>query len=151
MKITLIVLIILAVATVSFMSFRNPIVDFTEDTKGGIEFHKGTFSEALQRAKREHKLVFLDIYAVWCGPCKKLKSKTFANNEVGDFFNNSFVNVALDGEEEEGNKLAERYGVRGYPTLLFINEDGDVVMSASGYHNVGNLIELGTNAKNRNK
>jgi thioredoxin-related protein len=81
--------------------------------------------------------------------CKKLKSKTFSNKEVGDFFNSSFVNASLDGEEQEGSELAVKYGVQGYPTLLFINGDGNVVERASGYHNANELIRLGKTAINR--
>lgn len=137
------IIIGLAIIAFAFMAFRYPKVDFKVDSESGIQFHKGTFEEALDLAKKENKLIFLDIYATWCGPCKKLKSKTFSNKEVGDFYNDVFVNVALDGENGEGLVLARKYGVRGYPTLLFIDASEKVVGQTSGYHSPSELIGLG--------
>jgi thioredoxin-related protein len=121
---------------------------FTKSTKiaeseGGIQFHKGTWSEAMALAKKENKLVFLDISASWCGPCKKLKANTFTDAEVGKYYNSNFINVELDGEKGEGVNLAHKYGVRGYPTLLFINPDGEIVQGTAGYHNPKQFLELG--------
>lgn len=130
-----------------FMAFRYPKVDFGKDSEGGIQFHKGTFDEALQQAKKENKLIFLDIYATWCGPCKKLKANTFSNNEVGVFYNTTFINVALDGENGEGIDLARKYGVKGYPTLLFIDASGKVVSGTSGYHSPSEFLALGKSIK----
>jgi len=123
--------------------FNNPKVDFKADNKEGIQFHKGTWNEALALAKKENKLIFLDIYATWCGPCKKLKKNTFSNEEVGKFYNSNFINVALDGEQAEGGMLAERYHLRGYPSLLFIDSAGKVIMQSGGYQNSEKLIALG--------
>ena len=41
------------------------------EAANGIKFFKGTFSEALVKAKQENKILFVDFYAVWCVPCKK--------------------------------------------------------------------------------
>jgi thiol:disulfide interchange protein len=115
----------------------------TAESEGGIQFHKGTWSEALALAKKENKLVFLDISASWCGPCKKLKANTFTDAEVGKYYNSTFINVELDGEKGEGINLARKYGVRGYPTLLFINPNGEIVQGTAGYHNAKQFLELG--------
>lgn len=133
----------LAVIALVFMAFRYQKVDFKVDSESGIQFHKGTFQQAMELAEKENKLIFLDIYATWCGPCKKLKSTTFSNKEVGDFYNQSFINIALDGENGEGVELARKYGVRGYPTLLFIDASGKVVGQTSGYHSPSELIGIG--------
>lgn len=144
MKITI---FLIALVAIGIMAFKYPKVNFSIDEAGGIQFHKGSFKEALAKAKSENKLVFLDIYATWCGPCKKLKSTTFSNKEVGDLFNNEFINIALDGEQEEGAALAQLYKIKGYPTLLFLNANGEIVKGASGYHSANELIELGKSIK----
>ena len=35
----------------------------------GIDFQKGRYAEVLEMAKKQNKLVFIDIYTSWCGPC----------------------------------------------------------------------------------
>jgi thiol:disulfide interchange protein len=115
----------------------------TEKSESGIQFHKGTWSEALALAKKENKLVFLDISASWCGPCKSLKANTFTDSKVGEYYNSTFINVEVDGEKGEGATLARQYGVRAYPTLLFINPNGDIVQGTAGYHNPKQFLELG--------
>lgn len=131
------------IALMAVYAFANPKVDFKADTKDGIQFHNGTWEEALQLAKKENKLIFLDIYATWCGPCKKLKANTFSNSEVGTFYNQYFVNVAFDGEQGEGKMLMQKYALRSFPSLLFIDGNGKVVGQTAGYHSSNQFIELG--------
>ena len=107
-----------------------------------IQFSNGTFNEILEQAKKENKVIFMDIYATWCGPCKLLKKTTFTDKEVGDFFNMKFINIAVDGETTEGKKLRERYEVRSYPTMLFITPDGSIKEEAVGYHTASQLLKV---------
>lgn len=139
------------ISLVAVFAFENSKVDFKVDTEKGIQFHKGSWNEALQLAKTENKLIFLDIYATWCGPCKRLKSRTFSNEEVGNLYNQTFINVALDGEKGEGLELVRKYKVRGYPTLLFIDANGNVVAGTAGYHSPSEFITLGRSIKNQLK
>jgi thioredoxin 1 len=132
-----------AIAMVAVYAFANPKVDFKADTEEGIQFHNGTWEEALQLAKKENKLIFLDIYATWCGPCKKLKANTFSNTEVGSYYNQNFINVAFDGEQGDGAMLMQKYGLRSFPSLLFIDGNGKVVGQTVGYHNPSQFLELG--------
>lgn len=89
----------------------------------GIAFNHDSFSAAVKAAAQERKLVFMDCYTSWCGPCKMLARDVFTNDTVGDFFNKHFVCVKVDMEKEDGPELARRFQVRAYPTLLFINSD----------------------------
>lgn len=136
-------IIFAAIAILAVYAIANPKLDFEADTIEGIQFHKGTWEEALQIAKKEKKIIFLDIYATWCGPCKQLKKNTFSSKEVGRFYNENFVNVALDGEQGEGRILMQKYALRSFPSLLFIDANGKVVGQTVGYHNVSQFLELG--------
>lgn len=109
----------------------------------GIEFHTGTWQEALDKAKEENKIIFLDAYASWCGPCKLMKRKTFSNKAVGKYYNKKFINVAMDMEKGEGPALARKYPIKGYPTLLYINAEGKVVAETMGYYRTDEFIKLG--------
>lgn len=119
------------------------------EKEAGIQFHQGNWEEALQKAKKEGKPVFLDISASWCGPCKMLKSRTFPNDEVGEFYNANFINVAVDGEKGEGIQLARKYKIRGYPTLIFLDSSGKVIAQTAGYRNPEQFIEIGKQIINR--
>ncbi|MEM6262611.1 MAG: thioredoxin family protein [Bacteroidota bacterium] len=99
----------------------------------GMTFFQGSWEEVLQEAKKERKLVFVDAYTTWCGPCKMMARNTFTHQEVGKFFNENFINYKVDMEKGEGPGLAGKYSVRAYPTLLFVNYQGDLVHQAVGY------------------
>lgn len=136
---------ILSFLTISLLlSFLTVQSENPVDTDhAGIRFFEGTWDEALAQAKKENKLIFLDVYATWCGPCKKLSALTFPDPEVGNYYNNRFINVKVDGEKGEGLTLRQRYGVRGYPTLLFINHKGEVVHRTAGFRDPSRFLELG--------
>ncbi|MFQ5448258.1 MAG: thioredoxin family protein [Saprospiraceae bacterium] len=114
--------------------------------QSGIEFSQGSWSEMLARAEKENKLIFMDAYAVWCGPCKMMSRDVFSQKETGDFFNANFINVKMDMEKGEGIDLRKKYKVMAYPTLLFIDKDGEVMHQAVGYHTTDLLIALGETA-----
>lgn len=96
------------------------------------EFRHISFDEALTAAKQEKKLVFIDFFTTWCGPCKKMSNSTFPQREVGDFMNARFIPLKLDAEKE-GEALAKKYEVKAYPTYVVVDGDGKLVARFSGY------------------
>jgi len=106
----------------------------------GIEFFHGTFEEAKTEAKAQGKLIFMDAYAVWCGPCKMMSKNVFPQEKVGEFFNANFINLKVDMEKGEGVSLRRKYGVSAYPTLLLIDANGEVVESIRGARGADALI-----------
>ena len=104
------------------------------------------FDNALAKAKKENKLIFLDGFASWCGPCKMMASKVFTQKVVGDYFNANFINMKLDMEAPENLAVAKKYEVKAFPTLLFINGDGQVVHRGLGGMSPEELVELGKKA-----
>tara|TARA_R110002124_G_scaffold274064_2_gene443800 strand:+ start:1091 stop:1540 length:450 start_codon:yes stop_codon:yes gene_type:complete len=135
--------IIAGIFLVAFYFYNNPKVDFVENSKEGIQFKHENWSSILSQAKDENKLVFVDVYATWCGPCKKLKKYTFSDDEVGQYFNANFVNIALDAEKGEGINIANRYEVNAYPTVLILNSDGELIAKKTGYQNSADLMSFG--------
>jgi thiol:disulfide interchange protein len=135
---TLVIITVSATMKQSISSVENK-----SDSETGIQFTSISFEEALKLAKKEKKNIFLDAYASWCGPCKMLKKNVFTQKEVGDFYNGNFINMAIDMEQGEGPKLAQKFKVQAYPTLLFINHKGEVVGTALGYHQADEIIALG--------
>jgi thioredoxin-related protein len=106
-----------------------------------IVFEHGSFAEAKQKAANENKLIFVDAFTVWCGPCKQLAKNIFPLPEVGEYFNKNFVNVKIDMEKGEGIELAKQYSVNAYPTLLFVNAKGELVHRTCGLMPKESLLE----------
>ncbi|MCG8580992.1 MAG: thioredoxin family protein [Bacteroidales bacterium] len=111
----------------------------------GIQFEKGQLSEVLQKAKSENKIVFVDVYTTWCGPCKQMSKNIFPLKEVGDFYNTHFISYKLDAENVSyhGPQLAEKYEVKGYPAYLFLNGDGELIYKSGGAMPVETFLKIG--------
>lgn len=108
----------------------------------GIEFVHVTWQEALEQAKAERKLLFVDSYAQWCGPCKRMAKQEFVKAEVGDVYNSNFVNLKLDMETPNGRTFDSSYPVSAYPTMFFLNGDGEVVKKIKGGKKAEQLIQM---------
>ncbi len=144
------ILIIIAVLALSglmaFRYFSDPKI-----AEGGIQFFQGTWNEALAKSKQENKPIFLDISASWCGPCKKLKRNTFSDKAVGTYFNEQFINIALDGELGEGKELANQLAIRGYPSLFVLDSNGKTLVATAGYHDPKELLAFGASGLKKAK
>lgn len=102
------------------------------NAQDGVKFEDLTFEQALAKAKVENKLVFMDCYTSWCGPCKRMLNTVFVQKEAGDFFNPRFVNVKYDMEKGEGIELAKRFNVKSFPTFFIIRPDGSIQHKIGG-------------------
>jgi TonB family protein len=90
-----------------------------------------SFDEALNIAGQEHKIVFVDFFTTWCGPCKMLDKDTWQNPSVIALLREKTVALKVDAEKNAA--LASRYGVNAYPTLALIRPDGTLIDSLVGY------------------
>lgn len=113
-----------------------------------IKFFNGTVAETLSEAKKTNKLVFIDCYTSWCGPCKKMDKYVFTNDTVAAYFNNTFVNYKMDMEKGEGVDVGRLYKVLSYPTYLFLDGDGKVVHRSAGAMPAAEFIALARKTSN---
>lgn len=116
----------------------------------GIQFFEGTWSEALEKANKEEKILFVDAYAQWCGPCKAMAKNVFTKDEVGNFFNENFINLKLDMETKDGKTFDSKYPVSAYPTLLFLDGKGKIVKKVVGGQQVETLLAHARDALKKN-
>ncbi len=107
----------------------------------GIHFENASWSAIVAKAKAENKLIFIDAYTTWCGPCKMMDQQVYPTPKVGSYFNEHFINAKFDMEKGEGKDLASRYGVRVFPTYLFINPDEQLVHRLVGFTPSDQFIE----------
>lgn len=115
----------------------------------GIIFFEGSFNEAKDLAKKENKIIFIDCYTSWCGPCKWMAKNVFPDNNVGLFYNSNFVNFKLDMEKGVGKEVKKTYGISAYPTLLYINGEGEVEHRSLGGCDTAEFIRTGKRALDR--
>ena len=138
------VLITLAVLVFACLPKKDSnTTDNVVASETGIKFIEENWNKALLEAKKQNKLIFLDAYTTWCGPCKLLKRNTFPDKAAGEFFNKNFINIALDMEKGDGIAVAEKYRVNAYPTLIIADADGKVITYSQGYVDARQLIEFG--------
>lgn len=113
----------------------------------GIHFFNGTWSEALAEAKKSDKLIFLDAYASWCGPCKIMAKNTFTDARVGKYFNENFINFKMDMEKNpDGPRLSRKFHLEAYPSLYFVDLNEKLVHFDIGMKDEKGLINLGSSA-----
>lgn len=115
----------------------------TQIIAGGIDFFHGTWDEALAKAQSEEKVIFVDAYTTWCGPCKRMAANVFTNEKVGEFYNENFICMKIDMEKPDGLTFQKTYPVSAYPTLYFIDGKGKVVQKVKGAQQVDGFIGLG--------
>lgn len=118
------------------------LTSFAQTT--GVNWEHGTLQEALNKAKANKKgpkLVFLDCYTTWCGPCKQMANDVFPTKEAGDYFNKNFVNIKIDMEKGEGIELAKKYSVAAYPTFLILDANGNEVGRVVGGGELNEFIK----------
>ena len=123
---------------------------FQKKAHVGTMFEELTFEQALEKAKKMRSMLFIDCYTSWCGPCKMMTSKVFPQEKVGDFMN-QFICVKYDMEKGEGPELAEKFGVRAYPTFVILNWDGTLRHKLVGGGDADGFIERVKEAFDDNK
>lgn len=95
------------------------------------------------KAVKENRMIFMDCYTSWCGPCKGLAQNVFPQPKVGEFLNSNFVCCKYDMEKGEGIMLYKKYkdNIPGFPTMLVINPvDESIVHKVVGYTEPDALI-----------
>lgn len=93
----------------------------------GINWFHGSFQEVLAESAKQDRLVFLDAYADWCGPCQYMMNEVFPKPEIYNYINEHFVAYKVNVDDDGTEYLQDVYGVKSIPTFLFLKEDGTVV------------------------
>lgn len=114
------------VAFVLTLNFSYAQINFEHITK------TNTWKVILEKAKRENKLLFVDAYAVWCGPCKFMERNIFSDPQVATYYNNNFINVSINMETLEGQEFNKKYPIEVFPTLMYLNANGNILKKKKG-------------------
>ena len=132
------------------MSFLTEKQHSSQSTEEGIQFQTLSIEDAKKQSLKSGKLIFIDAYASWCGPCKRMAATSFKNQEVGKVYNEQFINLKIDCEKDaDGPELARMYKVKAYPTLLVIDGNGKLIKEVVGMQMEDGLLALANSLKKK--
>jgi len=149
--------ILFALAFISLTSYA-----FTQEK--GIRFERGlSWSQIKKKAKDEHKYIFMDVFATWCSPCKKMDKEVYSSEQLGTYINDKFISVKVQADSSESDndevkkwyasahQIVSEYKVTAYPSFLFFSPEGKPLSRDLGYKDVTGLIQIATDAQNPRK
>jgi len=117
---------------------------YVEGSTQELNWHKGNWESIVDKAQREDKLIFLDFYTTWCGPCIRMDKSVFSDPFVQEFFMTHFISVKVDAEDNGlGSELARRHGIKAYPGLLFLDGSGTHISLSEGYRTAAQMLSIG--------
>ncbi len=96
-------------------------------TVNSVKFMDVKVEEAIEKASKEGKLVFMDFYASWCTPCKWMEQTTFTDARITEALNKNFVSVKVNIDNVDGFQMKNKYEVNYLPTILILNSNGKMV------------------------
>ncbi len=118
-----------------------------DDGKYRIVFQQPrTFDGLLQLAKSQNRPIFIDFYADWCIPCKRMEKQVLGHEGVAAYMNMHFINVKLNTQHSLGRELSKKYNIRFLPTVLFISPKGEVILKKASSLGVVEFMQLAQNA-----
>src|SRR6266436_2389769 len=82
------------------------------------------YDAALEKAKKDKKLVMVDLYTDWCGWCKKLDKDTYSDKDVAAKLAKDFIAVKVNPEKSQRNaKLSRDFGTTATPHIVFVEAE----------------------------
>lgn len=106
-----------------------------------VKFETGTTDAVREMAVKQGKLVFIDLYASWCPPCKMMERLVFSRKDVGDFMDQRFVAAKYNTDKPTGKKLLSRYGNGAIPLYLIFDTKGELLGRIQGASSADEFME----------
>jgi thioredoxin-related protein len=113
-----------------------------------------TWVQLQAEARAQNKYIFVDVFATWCGPCKRMDKEVYTNTQVGKALGKDFISVKIqqdmikedDAESRshyaEAGAFVKKYQVHAFPSLLFFAPDGQLINKELGFHDVPDFLLL---------
>ncbi len=91
-----------------------------------VRFETGSTDSVRRMAQQQSKLVFIDLYADWCPPCRSMERQVFSRTEVGEFMARYFVAAKYNVDQTLGRELLSEYGRGSIPLYLIFDTEGNL-------------------------
>lgn len=111
-----------------------------------IIFRELSYAESLRESGNAKKPVFMVCYTDWCGHCKKMKEEVFTDTTVAAYYNENFICIKINMEAGEGVTLRNKFGVKMFPTFIFLDRNGTTLYRLMGEFKPADFIEQGKSA-----
>ena len=111
-------------------------------TQAQANFYQGDWPSLLNASEKREKIFFVDFYADWCVPCKKMDTLVFSDKNVWEYINKHFIAYRMNIEtNERGKELAFIHGIDNYPTVIFFNAKEEEVGRIIGFTNKSKFLQ----------
>lgn len=137
------VLLILTVIGIVGLKQNNSTASGDSKKKEKSKIQWTTIDKGLELAKKQNKMLVVDIYTDWCHWCKVMEKETYSDKNVVKYAKEKLIMAKLNAESEKKYKFHDRYftgkelallfGVTGFPTTLFFNAKGELITKVAGY------------------
>lgn len=101
-------------------------------SRAQVRFEALSTDALRERAMKSGKLVFIELHADWCPPCRVMEREVFSDREVGEFFERHFVAARYDTNRRTGRALMKRYGSGAIPLGLVFDTEGNLLGRIQG-------------------
>lgn len=118
-------------------------LSLSANNETGIYFTEGSWEDIKQIAQQYNKPIFVKAYTTWCMPCMQMQKYTFKDKELGNYYNQHFINYKIDIETLDGLNFKVAFGVSVIPDLLFFDSEGQLVHRERGGKGIEALKKLG--------
>lgn len=96
--------------------------------RGTVEIEENpTYTGLFQKAIKKRRPIFISFYSDWCETCPHMNEEMIRKQPIIGYLEDEFVSFLVDAETAEGYKLATEYKIAAYPTILFLNSEGEEI------------------------
>jgi len=138
-----------------FFFIGSMLTSSVQGQSSRIKFEESlTLDQIKSKAKNEGKYIFIDAFATWCLPCKKMDKEVFTNDSVAGYVNDKFISVRVQVDTSKNDdenikrwypdaaRVREEYKIESLPSFLFFSPDGQIIHRGVAYKNPGEFIKL---------
>ncbi len=125
---------------------NNKVVTTTE--YASVSYYAGSFEDAKREAQRTGKGIFVKMWASWCVNCHVMDDHVFKDPKVATYYNENFVNLALDYDTKEGGDFARMHNVQFLPDFFFFDSNGNLVLRATEGKTQTQMLDFAKKASN---